>query len=399
MRYPRSLLAFLPLAALALVGCENDGPIVPGATTTTPGPCDDLREECFSAQRICVAKDDGPVCEPCPAGHHATREDTCEPLEGIKYTNDFAEFTVKSGEEVLGLCQSWTLNNAEEIWVNAVELTQDASSHHSNWTYVPDDKFTGEDGVWPCKDRGYNQLEAALYGGVVYAQSTQTEHEVQKFPNGAAVRIPPYSRIIGDVHLLNTTAADITGNATLTLYALPADEVKVKLTPFHLTYNGLNIPPQADSRFTGRCELDKHFGGKGFRMEIYYILPHYHALGKSFFLDLIGGEKDQERIFEIGAYDGESHGKNYDPPYAITDATGLAFGCDFNNPTSEYIKWGFGDQEMCEVLGFADSDYAFESSIDEAVPDGADGSTQLFTGKCNTLAFKWSHDKPGGPGP
>jgi hypothetical protein len=398
----RSTLALLPLLAV-LAGCdaESTGGGSGGSTSTSSGPdlCADLREECFGAQSICVVTDGAPACQACPAAHYATREDTCEPLPGTPLTHEFAEFTVQSGEEVLGLCQSWTLNNAEELWVNAVVLEQDESSHHSNWTFVPDDKFTGEDGVWPCKDRGYSQLQAALFGGVIYAQSTQTEYEVQKFPNGAAVRIPPYSRIIGDVHLLNTTDADITGNVTLSLYSLPAADVTIKLAPFHLTYDGLSIPPQADSRFTGRCELDSKFGAGGFEMDIYYILPHYHARGKSFFLDVLGGKNDGERIFEVGAYDGESHGKYYDPPYSITDADGLGFGCDFNNPTSETIKWGFGDQEMCETLGFAASEYAFESRVETAEPEGTDGSTQLFTGACSTLAFKWAQDKPGGPGP
>jgi len=63
------------------------------------------------------------------------------------------------------------------------------------------------------------------------------------------------------------------------------------------------------------------------------------------------------------------------------------------------VKWGFGDQEMCELLGFADTLVAFESSVDTATPDGNAGSMQLFTGPCSTIAFKWNNDKPGGPGP
>ena len=86
-----------------------------------------------------------------------------------------------------------------------MELEQSEASHHSNWTFVPDDQFTGPDGSWKCKDRGYSQLTAALQGGVLYAQSTQATREVQKFPDGVVVRIPPRSRIISDVHVLNTT--------------------------------------------------------------------------------------------------------------------------------------------------------------------------------------------------
>jgi len=388
--------------ALALAGC-SDPESTSGTTTTTAttDACEAKHEECFSKQQVCAAKDGEVACEACPNAHYASRDGVCETIPGTPHTNEFADFTTPSGGEVKGLCQSWTLHNAEELWINAVELEQNQASHHSNWTFVPDDKFTGDDGVWPCQDRSYSQLEAALHGGVIYAQSTQTPHEVQKFPNGAAVRIPPYSRIIGDVHLLNPTAEDVTGHAKLTLYAIPKDEVAVKLAPFHFTYHGLNIPPHADSRFHSKCELESKFAASDvpFKLDIYFILPHYHALGKSVFLDVVGGKKDGERIFEVGAYDAEAHGRNYDPPFEVHDATGLGFGCDFTNPRDEYVKYGLGDQEMCEMLGFADSGAAWESTINVAEPDGSDGETQVFTGPCNTLAFKWSQDKPGGPGP
>lgn len=412
MTLPRWTIALLPLAG-ALAGCSDAESTTSSSTTTgtssstststgtSPDPCDALRDECFAKQQVCAVTNGAASCEACPAAHYASAQGACEPLDGKATVHDFDDFTVKSGEEVLGLCQSWTLHNAEELWVNAVELTQSESSHHSNWTFVPDDKFTGADGVWKCADRSYSQVEAAVYGGVLYAQSTQAAHEVQKFPNGAAVRIPPYSRIIGDVHLLNATQADTTGRATLALYSLPASDVKIKLVPFHLVYTGLNIPPHADSRFFGGCDLESQYAGSGFpfTMDIYFILPHYHALGKSFFLDVMGGPKDKSRIFEVGAYDGEAHGRAFDPPYAVDGATGLSFGCDFTNPRDDYIHYGFGDQEMCEVLGFADSPMAFESDVSTAVPAGADGATQLYTGTCSTLAFQWDQNKPGGKGP
>ena len=114
----------------------------------------------------------------------------------------------------------------------------------------------------------------------------------------------------------------------------------------------------------------------------------------------MGGDHDKERIFAVGAFDGEAHGKAYDPPYSIRDdAEGFRFGCDFTNPRDEPIHYGLGDQEMCEMLGFADSKVAFEAIADGADPAGAEGDIQLFTSDCNTLAFEWANDKPGGAGP
>src|SRR5262249_44789650 len=160
-------------------------------------------------------------------------------------------------------------------------------------------------------------------------------------------------------------------------------------------------PPHANSRFSSECDLESKFAASSlpFKMDIYFVLPHYHSLGKSFFLDVAGGEKDKERIFEVGAYDGEAHGRSYDPPYSITDATGLSFGCDFSNPRGDYVHYGLGDQEMCEMLGFAASEMAFQADAQSSEPAGEEGATQLFTGPCTALAFKWGQDKPGGNGP
>jgi hypothetical protein len=399
-----ALFALVILWPLLAAGCGAEPPAstppasMPPATTPPAPSCDSLLAECLAKQQSCVDGSDGARCEPCAVGAYAAASGSCEAIGGTPVPHEFAEFTVDPGQEILGLCQSWTLNNATELWVNAVELAQDVASHHSNWTFVPADKFDGPDGVWSCSDRNYSQLTAALLGGVLYAQSTQAEKEVQKFPDGAAVRIPPYARIIGDVHLLNTTDKAITGHVRMNLYTLPVDQVTVKLVPFHLTYEGLDIPPHATSRFTGECAVESQFPS-GFAMQVYYALPHTHSLATRFFLSVLGGPRDGESLLDIEGFTPDAHGRAYDPPIDMKDAAGFRFGCEYTNPRAESVGWGFGDQEMCEVLGFADSTMAFESSVGEAQPDGTDGQVQLFTGACSTLAFPWDFNKPGGPPP
>jgi hypothetical protein len=391
-----ALVALLALAvpAVANLGCSDaQTKVIP------PDPCENMITECVAKQQACVSDGTTAHCEACASGQYAAATGSCKAIAGTALPHDFATFTTKPGEEVVGLCQSWTLNNAEEIWVNAVELDQDEASHHSNWTFVPDDKFDGPDGVWNCADRSYDQLSGALAGGVLYAQSTQASHEVQKFPDGAAVRIPPYSRVIGDVHLLNTTQSTITGKVSLTLYSLPKADVKVKLVPFHLSYDGLDIPPHATSRFTGNCSLADKFPNGKLDMRVYYILPHTHSLATRFFVDVLGGPDDKKSLIEVDGFTKEAHGRAYDPPVDLSPATGLSFGCQYFNPRADAVKWGVGDQEMCELLGFAESTTAFESRVPDATTDGTDGDVQLFTGSCGTIAFAWDFNKPGGPGP
>lgn len=385
---------------LLLSACSNGGS---AASTGGASPCSEVAiEGCLENQQSCVNDGSASHCEPCGNAQFADVDGSCKALEGTPLTHDFADFSTDPGQEILSLCQSWTINNKDEIWVHAVELNQNVSEHHSNWTFVPDDLYPGMDGVWPCDDRNYNQLSAALSGGVLYAQSTQAEHEVQYFANGAAIRIPPYSRIIGDVHVLNTTDHKVTGHAKLSIYSLPKEQVKVKLAPFHMTYEGLDIPAEATSRFYGSCDLDSAYMSAAsipFGMKIYYALPHTHKLASRFFFGIRGGQKDGQMLIDIAQYNGEPHGRSYNPEVDMPGANGLMFGCEYINNRPVNVKWGFGDQEMCEMLGFADSEVTFETRIKTADPDGSEGNIQKFTGACDTLSVKWTNDRPGGPGP
>jgi hypothetical protein len=330
----------------------------------------------------------------CTDAEHPTPDGGCVPVAILSH--DFDDVTVSSGEEVLGLCQSWTLENVEELWVHAVEHTSGAASHHSNYAFVPDDLYDGPDGVWPCTDRSYSQLTAALEGGVLFAQSTLAPHEIQRFAVGGAIRIPPRSRVIGESHLLNVTDASVTGHASIELQTIPVEAVTAKLVPFHLSYNGLNIPPHATSRFTGECQVAAELPAGALSMKIHYLLPHTHALAARLFVDVLGGASDGESLLSIDGFVAEGRGKTFDPPIAMDGADGYRF-CEYMNPRSEYVGWGFGDQEMCEILGFAEATHSFEAVVETAEPAGADGEVQLFTGPCSVLAFEWDHQKPGGP--
>ncbi len=377
------------IIVFAALGCGSKS----GEAAAGAPQCATKLDECRAVQMACVVGGDGrESCAACPAGQYAGSDGACAAIGGQALAHTFPPHTAQPGQEILGTCRSWTLGNAQDLWVNAVELQQNEASHHSNWTFVPESQFTGPDGEWKCKDRGYDQLTAAVAGGVLYAQSTQAVNEVQKFPAGAVVRIPAHSRVISDIHVLNTTTKAVTGVATLTLYTVDASQVKVKLTPLHLSYDGLNLPPHAESRFSGECELDSYYQsktGKPIDLKLYYLLPHTHALGTRMFVEVYGGAQDKKTLLDVHGAPGEARGRAFDPPFDLAGAKGMRFGCEFMNPRDSFVKWGFGDQEMCETLGFAATPIATESRIESAAADGSDGAIAKFTGPCDTIAVPW----------
>jgi hypothetical protein len=130
-------------------------------------------------------------------------------------TFEFGPYPLAAGQEINSQCVSAALGNEEPLYINSVELTTGPGFHHSNWFWVPEEIFSGPDGTWKCSDRQYDEANAGIYGGVLFAQSTQAQHEVQAFPTGAAIVIPPHARIVAGTHLLNTGDEDLSVPLTL----------------------------------------------------------------------------------------------------------------------------------------------------------------------------------------
>jgi len=377
------------LAGLSL-GCH-----APGTESTTVPPvatgasCTALAATCAANQQGCIEEADGGAsCQPCGPGTYASTAGACETIPGTPMTHVFPDQTTTAGQEILGFCRSWTLDNAEDFWVNSVELVQDEYSHHSNWVYVPDTDYAGPDGIWECASRSYDFYTGVGDGGLLYSQSTQATHEVQRFGDGAATHVPAHVRIISDIHLLNTSSSSNTGHATLTVYTIPAAEVTAKLVAFHVEYDALTIPPLATSRFTGTCPVASAVvktQGSAFAPKVHYLLPHTHTLATGFYADILGGPNDGQSMINLGTYNGEAHGRGFDPPIDMTGALGITLSCQYTNPRTTEVGWGFGTSEMCELFGFADTPDFFQAAVPTGMAAGTDADgVQLFTSTaCN----------------
>ena len=72
------------------------------------------------------------------------------PNAPLQLRYESAPYDLAVGQEVPSVCESWTLNNRETLFVNAVTFTNAGGLHHSNWVHVPQTYFVGPDGRWPC---------------------------------------------------------------------------------------------------------------------------------------------------------------------------------------------------------------------------------------------------------
>ncbi len=313
----------------------------------------------------------------------------------IDLTHEFPTVDVGAGDERVDECWSWTLGNEEMLYVSAVHVQVEGGIHHSNWTFSPDDLWRADDGVWQCSDHEFNTAIAAGYGGVLYAQSTQVDEETQQFPPGFALPIPPRSRIVGDVHILNNGDETLPTTITMELVTIPEEEVEVFLAGMALDYKALRILPHQRSEFTTTCDLrDTHerIVERPIDFRLHWVLPHYHGLGDLFRMEVAGGPEDGRVVYEISAGIGDPLGGLVDPPVDLTGADGVRITCGYTNPRDVEVGYGIGDQEMCSGLGFTDAPMMFSGSVGEV--DGTppepvsdvDGVAR-FEGECSVFGY------------
>ncbi len=340
---PMRLIALLAILSLLLIGCGDSGTSNSGAGQITP-----TLTHTYDPQMIDVA------------------------------------------EETWGVCQSWVLGNEEPLYVKKVRQTNEGGWHHSNWFYVPENAYKpnyeveGPDatleGTWRCSDRGFREYLAAAAGGVFFAQSTQAMQELQAFPDGSALEIPPRSVIVGSTHLLNISASPLETAMTMDVETVPRDEVDIRLTPFSFAISRIEIPPQVDgvpteSRTSLLCDLtdsfQRHLGKDEVDYSIYYVLGHYHQWGNYFNLSFVHEDGSREKVFEIKNSIGEPIGSIIDPPMHNNGASKLRSECGFLNNTDETLRRGLQYGEMCDFLAYTDSNLKI----------GSGGSENHYMGK------------------
>lgn len=303
--------------------------------------------------------------------------------------HSFGTVTLAPHQE-LQPCIQWTVGNEKAIYVNRVTLANDGAFHHSNWFVVPESYAEGEDGFFDCSARQFNEVTAALAGTVLTAQSTQSRFETMQLPEGIVVKVPPRHKIVAGGHLLNLSSAQYESELRMELEIIHPNLVQVVTAPLRLSYIDLEILAQSEVRFRGHCNaatLYEGSTGNPFDLKLYYVLPHYHYLGNYFDLSILGGPRDEESIFRLQGFNADANGRSFDPPIDFTGAQGFTFTCGYDNWRNVQVGWGIGDQEMCVMLGLADSALLMDGSVaDGDFVDQEDG-IPIHQGDCTMLGL------------
>jgi hypothetical protein len=317
----------------------------------------------------------------------------CSGSDDRSVAYDFGPYAVEPKQETTKNCVQISLHNEDYAYVNSVELTAGPGFHHSNWMFTPEHVFTGPDGTFPCDERGYQEVVAAAFGGVLFAQSTQAQHEVQAFPAGVAIKVPPHTKIMAQLHLLNASDAALELRPTLRLTTIPKAEVSTVLAGMSFENQALALPARRQSRFVTECDVAKPHQdalGRAPDFHIYYALAHYHELGTGLAIEAVRDDGTASTIFSTEHRIGDSLGGAIDPPFDMTGYAKLRLSCDFYNPRADVVRWGIGDQEMCVFLAFSDSSYLWSGGVlkrGDPQNETQVGNVLRYSNACTTFAI------------
>lgn len=307
-------------------------------------------------------------------------------------TFEFGPYTLQGGEEVTRSCVQISLHNEDTLFINSVELTTGPGFHHSNWFFVPETTFAGEDGTYACADRNFNEPAAAIFGGVLFAQSTQAPHEIQQFPEGVVIKVPPHSKIVSQIHLLNPNDAALEITPKIAIKPILDADVTTTLAGVSFEDQALALPAHMQSRFTVECDIaTKHqqLFGRAPDFNIYYALAHYHTLGTRLSLEAIKPTGEATMVYSTEHNVGDVLGGPIDPKFSMVGYSKLRMSCEFFNPRDSVVGWGVGDQEMCVFLAFSDSTYNWGGGVlEQGTPENPQmvGNTMTYQNPCSLYA-------------
>lgn len=299
--------------------------------------------------------------------------------DGREAVYEFGPFDVPAQAEDTSLCVQISLNNKDPLYVNTVELNTGPGFHHSNWFFVPDHIFAGEDGTFTCDDRGFDIAVAGITGGVFFAQSTQSTTELQSFPAGMAIQLPPESKLVAQLHLLNRGDEPLAIEPNIKLTMMPEAEVERLLAGISMEFHPLSLPPRKQSRFSVECdlgELHRMNLGRDPDFKIYYTLAHYHEYGTRMLLEAVADNGTASTIYTTQNSVGDALGGPLAPAFDMTGHTRLRLTCDYYNSTDSMIWYGNGDGEMCVFLAFSDSPWLWGGGALDKTPDPTSGVDQ-----------------------
>lgn len=245
------------------------------------------------------------------------------------------------------------LGNASDIYVNRIQTSMRPLSHHFVLYSVDPTMAPG----WPCTptantvrdirnpDGSMNLLNMIPMACHVFVGGSMNPTSDYSFPAGVALRLPASMSIDLNVHYVNRTTGPIPGEAQANLYTIPVAQVQKVAHTLNWGNTGISLPAGQTTT------LEKTFTVSQ-PTTIFMLTSHMHAMGTRFQIQVVGGARDGQLVYESTDWEHPAM-LTLAQPIVLQAGQGLKSVITWNNTTNRVVTFGLqSTDEMGIIFGY-----------------------------------------------
>lgn len=335
----------------AIVAADTSGNVADVAVIADVSPLSDAAQGSEIAPTADVPVDSQPVADAAPPADAVVAADAGKPDNGIVadvpefipaavYSTNLSAWTMQPKEETTR-CVVKRLDNAGEIWINAISTKLAKGSHH---LIVYRSDATVEELV-PFKCQPFTET---LSGGNIPLMITQLPSETLTLPKGVAFKFAAKQMIRLEAHYLNYFKDPIEAQGEVDFHTMKKSDVQNQADMLFYGTPDFSLPP-GKAVSTPWNYMNAMPGTK-----VFALTGHTHALGTNVEIALAEGavKADSALIYpkDVPYLWSEPPIVKYDPPLNLDDTHGVQYRCTWNNTTQKNV--GFGESANSEMCFF-----------------------------------------------
>ncbi len=283
----------------------------------------------------------------------ATFEPLAAPaIRGLQLKVDIFAVTPASERELFVYRR---LGNASDLYVTRIQSRMRPGSHHL-LLYTFDETNT----TFPCDSRPvanavrdiknpdgsfnlFNMLPMACH---VFFAGAMTPDFDYRFPPGVALRLPANAALDLNVHYVNRSPANLSGEAYANLYTADRADVQTVARTLNYANQSIQLPPGV------RTTLTKFFP-VSVRTTVLGVTSHMHALGEKFEIRVRRANGSETTVYTNTDWEHPGF-VNFTTPIVLEPGDGLVSVVTWNNTTSRTVTFGLAStNEMDIIFGYA----------------------------------------------
>ncbi|WP_276374499.1 hypothetical protein [Chryseolinea sp. H1M3-3] len=243
------------------------------------------------------------------------------------------------------------VGNESEIFVKSIALTMRKNSHHflvnSFSDEIPSNQIPEINTIRDLRDANNNYIMStvAQMEYQIPTVASQTPALQYNFPPGVALKMPPRHKLDVNLHYVNKTSTSFQGECYINLFTMSAGQVVYEAQSIFLSNDDIFLPPN-----------QKTIANKTFSvtqtMKIFMLTSHTHRLGERFEIQIVGGLRNGEIIYNSSNWH-HPEVKTFDPPLELVQGQSLKMMVTYDNTTNKSVKFGLtSEDEMAIIYGY-----------------------------------------------